>query len=230
LLINSQTNKNKNDFEFVTKLKRNLEKKTWRLYGIITGDETWIYHKQIGRKSSNSTWVGENKPLRIIVRRNRCESGSLFCLFFKSTGSVLIDKVDKGKTINHNYYVENCLISVINEIRKKQNSSRTKYKLLRDNGYPHAHRDVVNYLTHEGIEMIPYSPYSPDLAPCDFWLDDYIKSNLFDHRNEESLAQEMSAVVRNTPINEFKKTFDKLLERVELCIGNNDDYFEHLIK
>ncbi len=151
-------------------------------------------------------------------------------MFFKSTGSVLIDKLDKGKTINHNYYIENCLISVINEIRKKRNSSRTKYKLLRDNGCSHAHQDVVNYLSHEGIEIIPHSPYSPDLAPCDFWLDDYIKSNLFDHTNEESLAQEMSAVVRNTPINEFKKTFDELLERVELCIENNDDYFEHLIK
>jgi hypothetical protein len=29
---------------------------------------------------------------------------------------------------------------------------------------------------------------------------------------------------------EFKKTFDKLLERMELCINNHGDYFEHLIK
>ena len=37
---------------------------------------------------------------------------------------------------------------------------------------PHAHRDVVDYLTEEGIEIIPHPPYSPDLAPCDFWLND----------------------------------------------------------
>jgi hypothetical protein len=41
---------------------------TWRLDDIITGDETWIYHRQIGRKSSNATWVSENEPPRIIVR------------------------------------------------------------------------------------------------------------------------------------------------------------------
>ena len=45
----------------------------WQLCDSITGDETWIYHRQIGRKSSNATWVGENDPPRTIVRRNRFE-------------------------------------------------------------------------------------------------------------------------------------------------------------
>jgi hypothetical protein len=53
---------------------------------------------------------------------------------------------------------------------------------------------------------------------------------LADHTNEDSLAQEVSTIMKNIPINEFKKTFDKLLERMELCIENNGDYFEHLIK
>ncbi|CAF2628528.1 unnamed protein product [Rotaria sp. Silwood2] len=38
--------------------RQNLEKfrnGTWRLCDIITNDETWIYHRQIGRKSSIST-------------------------------------------------------------------------------------------------------------------------------------------------------------------------------
>ena len=29
---------------------------------------------------------------------------------------------------------------------------------------------VTDYLTKIGIKTIPQSPYSPDLAPCDFWL------------------------------------------------------------
>lgn len=148
----------------------------------------WICHRQIDRKSSNSTWVGENEPPRTMVRRNKYEPKTLFCLFFKFTGSVLIHKVDKGKTINHNYYIENCLIPVINEIRKKEKSSLTKCKLLHDNGSPHTHRDVVNYLEEEDIEIISHSP---DLSPCDFWLNDYIKGKLNDHTNEESLAHEV---------------------------------------
>ena len=30
---------------------------TWRLCDVVTGDESWFYHKQIGRKSSNAAWT-----------------------------------------------------------------------------------------------------------------------------------------------------------------------------
>ena len=69
--------------------------------------------------------------------------------------------------------------------------------MLHDNGPPHVHRDAVDYLTEEGIEIFPHPPYSPDLAPCDFWLNDYIKNKLTNHTNEESLAQKVSTIVKN---------------------------------
>jgi c-di-AMP phosphodiesterase-like protein len=72
---------------------------------------------------------------------------------------------------------------------------------------------------------MPHPPYSPDLAPCDFWLNDYIKNNLTDQPNEESLAQVVSKIVKNIPEKEFKKTFEKLLERMELCINNERQLF-----
>ena len=55
------------------------------------------------------------------------------------------------------------------------------------------------------------------------------KRNLTDQANEKSLARAITKIVKNIP-EEFKKTFDKLLERMELCINNHGDYFEHLIK
>ena len=77
---------------------------------------------------------------------------------------------------------------------------------------------------------MPHPPYSPDLAPCDYWLNDYIKNRLTDQPDEKSLARAVSKIVKNISEEEFKKTFDKLLERMELCINNHGDYFEHLIK
>jgi hypothetical protein len=75
-----------------------------------------------------------------------------------------------------------------------------------------------------------FTVYSPDLAPCDYWLNDYIKCRLIDQEDGRSLARAVSKVVKNIPEEEFKKTFEKLLERMELCINNHGDYFEHLIK
>jgi hypothetical protein len=134
----------------------------------------------------------------------------MFYLFFKSSGLAPIHKVDKDKTIDHNCYIENCLNSIINEIRKQETSSRTKcVRTLHDNGRSHNHRDLANYLTEESIEIMTDPPYSPDLAAHDFRLNDYIKSNLVDHTNEESLAEKVSKIVKNIPEKEFNKTFDR---------------------
>ncbi|CAF3331902.1 unnamed protein product, partial [Rotaria sp. Silwood2] len=32
--------------------------------------------------------------------------------------------------------------------------------------------------------IMSHPPYSPDLAPCDYWLNDYIKRNLTDQSDE----------------------------------------------
>ena len=204
---------------------------SWRLCDIITGDETWIYNRQIHRKSTNKSWVGEGGSPTTTVRRRKFEPKPLFCLFFKSNGPVLVHAVDEGKTVDRNYYIENCLKPVVKEIWKQRKSTGTKgIKLLHDNARPHAHADVIDYLKEEGINIMPHPPYSPDLAPCDYWLNDYIKCNLADQPDKESLARAVSKVVKNIPQEEFKKAFDKLLERMELCISNCGDFFEHLIK
>jgi hypothetical protein len=77
--------------------------------------------------------------------------------------------------------------------------------------------------------MLREDPH-PHLAPCDYWLNDYMMCNLTDQPDEKSLARAVSKVFKNIPKEEFKKTFDKLLERMKLCINNHGDYFEHLIK
>ena len=84
-------------------------------------------------------------------------------IFFKSNGPVLIHCVDEGKTIDHNYYIENCLKPVVKEIQKQRRSAGTKgVKLLEDNARTHIHSDVINYLTEEGTNAMAHSPYSPD--------------------------------------------------------------------
>ncbi|CAF2939662.1 unnamed protein product [Rotaria sp. Silwood2] len=69
---------------------------------------------------------------------------------------------------------------------KQRKSAGTKgIKLLHDNARPHTHSNVINYLTEEGIIIMPHPPYSPDLAPCDYWLNDYIRHHLTDQANEK---------------------------------------------
>ena len=78
----------------------------WRLSDVVTGDESWIYWRHIGRKKSNSTWIAKGESPSTVVRRNRFEPKTMFTVFFKTTGPVLIDCMPSGQTINTSYYKE----------------------------------------------------------------------------------------------------------------------------
>lgn len=213
--------------------KENLakfESGAWRLCDVTTGDESWFNHTQIGRKVSNSAWVAREDPPPTVVRQSRYSPKTLFSIFFKSTGPVLIHYLERGQTVDHRYYIDYCLKPLINNIRKQRPSCGVQgIKLHHDNGRPHVHKDVSNYLESEGITIVRHPPNSPDLSPCDFWLFDLIKQNLTDQNNSESLYRTVSQFMNTLSKEEYRKTFDKWIQRMQLCVDNNGDYFEHLM-
>ena len=69
------------------------------------------------------------------------------------------------------YYVE-----VLREFRKRFLGKRpelfksSQWPFQQDNAPVNNSILVTDYLTKKGIKIVPQPPYSPDLAPCDFWL------------------------------------------------------------
>ena len=73
-------------------------------------------------------------------------------------------------------------------------------------------------------------PYSPDLAPCDFWLFDYIRQRLVDATGPEDLRKQITKIVDSIDIKEWEKTSVKWLDRMERCLKHKRHYFEHIYK
>jgi hypothetical protein len=80
------------------------------------------------------------------------------------------------------------------------------------------------------MTIMDHLPYSPDLAPCDFWLNSYFKDRLVDQPDVKALETSITEILAKTPKSEYQKTFQKWIERMKLCIKYKGDYFEHLIK
>jgi hypothetical protein len=58
-----------------------FDKKQWRLTDVVTGDESWFYHRQIGKKQTNKSWVAAGESLeqwfvRIVLSLKRCSAFS----------------------------------------------------------------------------------------------------------------------------------------------------------
>ncbi|CAF4973243.1 unnamed protein product [Rotaria sp. Silwood1] len=102
-------------------------------------------------------------------------------------------------------------------------------ELHHDNAQPHMNDIVVIYLQEEKINVMAHPPYSPHLAPSDFWLFNCLKRTLDTYPNTTSLANTLSKELNSLPIQEYQKTFQKWIERMKLCIEHRGDYFEHLL-
>ena len=89
---------------------------------------------------------------------------------------------------------------------------------------------MSNYLEAEGLTIIPHPPNSPYLSPYDFWLFDLIKENLTDQSDSESLYDAVTDFMYSLNKEEYRKTFEKWIGRMQLCVDNHGDYFKHLIK
>jgi transposase len=47
-----------------------------------------------------------------------------------------------------------------------------------DNAGPHVLKYVTEYMDHNSMKRAPHPPYSPHLAPSDFYLVEYVKHQL----------------------------------------------------
>ena len=75
-----------------------------------------------------------------------------------------------------------------------------------------------------GIKTVPQPPYSPDLAPSDFWL--FPKLRDYRYETSEEMKEAVTKVIDTLTQEDFYGAFQKLLERYNKCIAAGGDYVE----
>ena len=144
--------------------------------------------------------------------------------FFDSTGMIYMHWVPTGQTVNKEYYVE-----VLREFRERFGRKRLalfksgQWNFHQDNAPFHNSILVIDYLTKMGIKTVPHRPYSPDLAPCDFWL--FPKLRGCRYETIEEMKEAVTKVIDTLTQGDFHGAFRKVLERYK-CIAAGGDYFE----
>ena len=203
-----------------------------RLSEICTGDETWIRYSEPPRKQQNKVWVAKGSAPPGLSRPDRWAPKVMYTIFFDAYGPVCQICAPKGQTITGNFYATIVLPEIQKHYFKRRPATRLKgIKLLHDNARPHKSKQVKETIASMGLEELEHPPYSPDLAPCDFWLFDGLKRHLAGSVFEEDaqIERAIRLYLRDIPQEEYKKTFFKWIERLKLVIEQKGDYFEHLM-
>ena len=75
-----------------------------------------------------------------------------------------------------------------------------------------------------GIKTVPQPPYSPDVAPCDFWF--FPKLRGCRYETIEEMKEAVKKVIDMLTQEDFHGAFQKLLQQYNKCIAAGGDYFE----
>ena len=75
-----------------------------------------------------------------------------------------------------------------------------------------------------GIKTVRHPPYSPDLAPCDFWL--FSKLRGCRYETIEEMKEAVTRVIDTHTQEDFHGAVQNLLEGYNKCIAAGGDYFE----
>ncbi|CAK9833202.1 Mariner Mos1 transposase [Anthophora retusa] len=194
----------------------------------ITVDETWIHHYQPETKEQSKQWVsvGESAPKKA---KTVPSAGKVMAtIFWDSSGIICIDFLEKGKTITGNYYAS--LLDLLNNKIKEKRPHLMKKKVLfhHDNAPAHTSAIVAKKLLELGYQILPHPPYSPDLAPSDYYLFPNMKKRLAGKKflsNEEVIA-ETNYYFADLDKSYYMEGIAKLEHRWTKCIELEGDYVE----
>ncbi len=123
---------------------------------------------------------------------------------------VHVSYLERGRTVDHVTYIELTLKPLVESIKKVRPKFGTKnLKLHHENVRPHVQRTVVGLTIEQEMTIMGHPPYSPDLAPFDFWLNSYIKDRLVEQHSVEALHTSITEIITSIPKFEYQKTFNK---------------------
>lgn len=195
---------------------------------VVTMDESWIHHFDPESKEASKQWKHAESPPPKKARVQPSAGKVMLSVFWDQSGIILTDYLEKGKTITGQYY-SNLLVKLREEIKKKRRGMLTRgVLLLHDNAPAHSSVAACQTARRCGFEILPHPPYSPDIAPSDFFLFPALKSDLrgqhFATDNDVISATEAWFSSKNEDF--YKTGLRKVKHRWEKCVTLAGTYIE----
>jgi histone-lysine N-methyltransferase SETMAR len=148
--------------------------------------------------------------------------------FFNHKGIVHFEFLEQGRTVN-----QHCYLEILARLREAVRRRRLElwpdaWILHHDNAPAYDALAVREFLAKKSIMKLDHPLYSPDLAPCDFWLFPKLNTALKGHRFSDiaDIQGHATIILQSIPEEEFHKCFEQCKHRLTKCLGAQGDYFE----
>jgi hypothetical protein len=83
--------------------------------------------------------------LPTVVWQSKYASRTLFSIFFKSNAPLFNHRLERGQTIDHQYYINHCLQPLIDEIKRQRFSYGTRGMKIQHNNRVRVRLDIKRH-------------------------------------------------------------------------------------
>ena len=196
---------------------------------IVTMDESWFPLFNPETKRQSAQWKHLTSPPPQKFRVQPSNEKIMYAIFWDCRGIILAHPVPKGTTVTGTSYVDTLATKFLPAMREKRPELLVEgFCFHQDNAPPHRSHLVRQFFIDNDIELLMHAPYSPDLAPSDFWLFPNVKDPLRG-KKFSSRAALGSAIYQwslHTSTDQFAGAFTAWIERWKKCIEREGDYIE----
>ncbi len=133
---------------------------------IITGDEAWVFEYETSTKRQSVQWKRRNEPQHKKVRMARSQQKLMLILFFDVQGMAMAQLAPYRENVDAALYSE-MLWKLRICIRKTW--PENLFVLHHNNARSHWSDSTQKFPEKNNMWLMPH-PYSPDFAPCDFFI------------------------------------------------------------
>jgi histone-lysine N-methyltransferase SETMAR len=141
---------------------------------LITGDESWIYWDDQRR----GMWAQDRDELPPNVKRTISSKNTMVSAYFTRCEFVSVEFLPMGQKYNSQFFAEMVPPSIEKKLAECHPKVQTTAAHLHiDNGKPYTSRMPIEKIEELDFILVPQPPYSPDIAPCDYFLFGYLKQH-----------------------------------------------------
>lgn len=148
---------------------------------VVTMDETWIPFFNPETKRQSAQWKHTDSPPPKKFRVTASAEKMMVSMFWDSEGVILTHCVPKGTTVTGVSYENVLKNKFLPAVQQKLPGRAARVLFHQDNAPAHRATVTQQFLRDNNFQVIPHAPYSPDLAPSDFWLFPTMKDTLRGH-------------------------------------------------
>jgi len=133
----------------------------------------------------------------------------------------LVERLDPDESLN--CIAIDIIRKLVQELHPRGGTPRRKvFRLHIENAKPHNSKSSIQCLEDNKLKRLPHPPYSPDVAPSDFYLFGTVKHRLEGCMGEtvEDLKENVSEILSTISEEELMAAFLNWMERLQQVIDN----------